>query len=138
MGDKPNTHTDPVIYDDIKQLARHMRRNPTPAEDLIWQRIRKKQVHGFRFRRQHAIERFIVDFYCFEARLVLEIDGGIHNEPGHAANDEERQRYLESLGLHVLRFTNAQVMHKTDAVVHVIGEWLTKYGASIASQPGRK
>ena len=134
---KPITHTDRTIHDEIRERARSMRQIPTLAEDMLWQRIRKKQVQGFRFRRQHAIARFIVDFYCFEASLVIEIDGGIHDEPGQAEYDEERQQYLESLDLRVLRFTNAQVINDGDTVVQNIGDWLTLQAASRRAQAGR-
>jgi len=127
---RPNTHTERKIYDNIKETARHMRKHPTQAEDALWQRLRKRQVKGFRFRRQHAIGPYIADFYCFEASLVIEVDGGIHDEPSQAEYDEERQQYLESLDLRVLRFTNAQVINNADAVVEVIGNWLAKYAAS--------
>ena len=136
--EKPVTHTDRAIYDEIKQRARVMRRNPTPAEDMLWKRIRRKQVGGFRFRRQFAIERFIVDFYCFEARLVLEIDGAIHDEPGHAEYDNQRQQYLEALGMRVLRFTNAQVTNDAEAVVEFIRDWLSQNVACHAAQSGRQ
>ena len=135
---RPDTHTNRVIHDDIKQLARLMRRNPTPTEAKLWQRIRKKQIKGFRFRRQHAIGTFIVDYYCFEARLVIELVGAIHDEPAQTEYDEERQQYLESLGLHVLRFTNAQVIHDADAVVAAIGDWLIQNAPSRTTQFGRE
>ncbi len=117
-----HTHTDREIYDDIKERARFMRQNPTRAEVILWQRLRGKQIDGFRFRRQHPINRFIVDFYCAEARLVIEVDGAVHDEPGHAEYDEDRERFLQALGLTVLRFGNAQVLRETDAVVEVIAE----------------
>ena len=116
------SHTDRAIYHDIKLRAKHMRENPTVAEDILWQRLRRKQVGGFHFRRQHPIGRFIVDFYCADAKLVIEVDGSVHNEPGHDEYDAERQAFLEELGLKVLRFENTQVLRETDAVVEVIAE----------------
>ncbi|MYD38702.1 MAG: endonuclease domain-containing protein [Chloroflexi bacterium] len=117
-----HTHTDRAIHQDIKERARFMRQNPTRAERILWRRLRGKQIGGFRFRRQHPINRFIVDFYCAEARLVVEVDGSVHNEPGHAEYDEDRQRFLQTLGLTVLHFSNAQALRKTDAVVEAIAE----------------
>lgn len=117
-------YTDRAINQDIKERARLMRKNLTAAESILWQRLRRKQVGGLRFRRQHPIGRFIVDFYCAEARLVIEVDGEIHDEPGHTESDEDRQRFLQALGLRVLRFRNAQVTRETDAVVAVIAEHL--------------
>ena len=97
-----------------------MRRHPTPAEALLWKRLRKRQVKDYHFRRQHPIVRFIVDFYCAEAKLVVEVDGSVHDAPGHDEYDADRQQFFEALGLRVLRFTNADVVGKTDAVVNVI------------------
>ena len=114
--------TDRAIYRDLKERARSMRKNPTRAEDALWQRLRKRQVNGFHFRRQHPIGRFIVDFYCAEAKLAVEVDGAVHNEPGHDEYDDARQEFLEALGLRVLRFDNAEVVSETDGVVSVIAE----------------
>ena len=108
----------------LKPRARAMRKEPTPAEDVLWQRLRRKQVGGFRFRRQAPIDRFIVDFYCAEARLVIEVDGSIHDEPEQADYDADRQVYLESKGIRVLRFSNGDVIQQTDAVIERIGEAL--------------
>ena len=127
--DKPrtrwaHTHTPKDLYDKTKFLAREMRSNPTPAENHLWRRIRKEQLLGYKFRRQHTIDRFIVDFYCTEARLVIEVDGGIHDEQQEA--DQLRTEYLESLGLRVLRFTNGEVLQQTDGVVERIAEELVQ------------
>ena len=101
-----------------------MRRYPTPAEALLWKRLRKRQVKDFRFRRQHPIVRFIVDFYCAESKLVVEVDGSVHDEHGHDEYDADRQQFLEALGLRVLRFTNDEVVGDTDVVVDVIADAL--------------
>ena len=85
-----------------------MRRNPTPAEDLLWQRLRDRRLAGFKFRRQHSVDRFIVDFYCPQTRLVVELDGPIHEQSRE--HDAVRQEFLETRGLRVLRFQNGQVM----------------------------
>jgi very-short-patch-repair endonuclease len=90
-----------------------MRHQPTPAEGAIWQLVRNRQVAGLKFRRQHAIDRFVVDFFCAEARLVIEIDGSAHRSPNA---DAERQEILETLGLRVLRFTNDEALHDPDGV----------------------
>jgi very-short-patch-repair endonuclease len=99
----------------LKPLARQNRRQPTPAEKLLWGHLRNRQLAGFKFRRQHAIERFIVDFYCAEAWLVIEIDGPIHDYT--AEGDAIRQRILESTGLTVIRFSNDEVLRHTEAVL---------------------
>lgn len=108
----------------LKPLALHMRHNPTPAEDALWQKIRNRRIHGAKFRRQHAIEGFIVDFVCITHRLVIEVDGSIHDDPEQQAYDIQRQDLLESHGYHVLRFTNEQVLREVESVVEQIGETL--------------
>jgi very-short-patch-repair endonuclease len=117
-----HTNTPKEIYDKTKLLSREMRSNPTAAENHLWQRLRKEQVLDFKFRRQYTIDRFIVDFYCTEARLVIEVDGGIHDEQQEA--DQLRTEFLESLGLRVLRFTNGEVIQQTDGVIESIAEML--------------
>jgi very-short-patch-repair endonuclease len=113
------------LYEKIKPLARQMRSDPTPAENYLWQRLRREQVMGYKFRRQHPIERFIVDFYCPQAWLVIEVDGDIHEMQQEA--DALRQAYLESLGLRVLRFRNEEVLRHIDAVIERIGEVLLEW-----------
>ncbi|MDY0020245.1 MAG: endonuclease domain-containing protein [Anaerolineae bacterium] len=95
------------LWEKLKPLARQMCHEPTPAEEMLWQRLRNRGVANIKFRRQHVIERFIVDFYAAEAHLVVEIDGPIHEYTQE--EDALRQEYLESLNLHVIRFTNEQV-----------------------------
>ena len=94
-----------------------MRKHPTPAENALWQRLRRRQL-GVKFRRQHAIGPFIVDFYCAEAALVVEVDGPIHQYT--AEEDAIRQEFLEAQGLRVLRFTNAEVENDIEGVLNRI------------------
>ncbi len=101
-----------------------MRHVPTPAEHQLWQRLRNRRVYNAKFRRQHAIDRFIVDFYCAEARLIVEVDGVIHDYTQE--EDAIRQEFLESLGLEVIRFTNGEVLQSLDGGVERIGEALLK------------
>jgi very-short-patch-repair endonuclease len=111
--------TQPELWEKLKPLAAQMRHNPTAAEQKLWQQLRRKSF-GVKFRRQHAIDRFITDFYCAEARLIVEIDGAIHNYTQQ--EDAIRQAFLESLGLQVLRFSNGDVLQNMDAVLERIGE----------------
>ena len=99
-------------------LARAMRREQTEAENRLWQRLRRRQLFGLRFLRQYVIDRYIVDFYCARERLVIEVDGGVHDH--RAERDLARERTLESLGLTVLRFSNTQVFDSLDAVLQRI------------------
>ena len=103
-----------------------MRQHPTVTEAILWQRLRHKRVGGFRFRRQHPIGRFIVDFYCAEKKLVVEVDGETHSQLGSEEYDSQRQLFLQHMGLKVLRFANEQVIGETDAVVEAIAEELNR------------
>ena len=96
------------LWSRLRPIVRENRTQPTKAEDALWQAIRRKGVPGFKFRRQHVIDRFVVDFYCASARLVVEVDGPIHDFS--KAEDAVRQEFLESLNLRVLRFSNDEVL----------------------------
>lgn len=110
--------TETALWEKLKPIAREMRSKPTEAEDLLWQRLRRFHLSGYKFRRQHNIERFIVDLYCAKAKLVVEVDGPIHQYQGE--EDAIRQQYLESQGLKVLRFSNDAVLDDTDKVIEKI------------------
>ncbi|MBD2194059.1 endonuclease domain-containing protein [Calothrix anomala FACHB-343] len=98
-----------------------MRREPTLAEKKLWQKLRSKQLLGFKFRRQHVIDRFIVDFYCQQAHLIIEVDGGIHEYTQQ--EDAIRQEFLESLGLKVMRLKNEDVLNSIDeTLVKIVHE----------------
>ncbi len=102
----------------VRSKARQLRRNATDAERALWQEIRRRQLGGYRFRRQHPVGEYIVDFFCFEKGRVIELDGGDHAEQNEY--DVNRTRYLESQGFMVLRFWNAQVMQEMEAVKQAI------------------
>ena len=102
-------------------FARRLRRESTDAERKLWSRLRAQQL-GCKFRRQVPIDRFIADFVCIEAKLVIEVDGGQHNID--VARDLERTAVLESAGYLVLRFWNNEVLQNTDGVVERIVETL--------------
>ncbi|MGZ8236753.1 MAG: endonuclease domain-containing protein [Methylobacter sp.] len=104
----------------LKPNSRSLRSNMTDAEQLLWQRLRRKQINGWQFYRQKPIGQYIVDFYCAAAYLVVELDGSQHLETDHQRTDQQRDAFLQSLGLRVLRFDNRQVLLETDAVVEVI------------------
>jgi very-short-patch-repair endonuclease len=107
-----------------REQARALRREMTEAEKQIWQRLRSRQTEGFRFRRQVPLGRFIADFVCHEARLIIEIDGGQHDP----SSEEEvrRSRFLESQGYRVLRFWNNEVLENLDGVQTVIAQDLRR------------
>ncbi|MDO8938784.1 MAG: DUF559 domain-containing protein [Methylicorpusculum sp.] len=106
----------------LKQNSRALRSNMTEAEQALWYYLRRKQINGWQFYRQKPLGRYIVDFYCPAARLVVELDGSQHFESEHAQADQVRDQYLAGLGLRVLRFDNRQVLLETEAVVEVIGK----------------
>jgi very-short-patch-repair endonuclease len=99
--------------------SRQLRQKPTPEEMLVWDRLRGKKL-GPRFRQQQVIGGFVVDFFCHAAALVVEIDGDVHLETQQAAYDAERTEILVGKGLHVIRFSNAQVHQNLDAVIDSI------------------
>lgn len=107
-----------------RQFARKLRKQMTPAERVLWNKLRAKQIDGFHFRRQQIIRGFIVDFYCDAADLVIEVDGPIHEQQIEA--DQEREAVLKSLGLTVIRFTNKQVMNNMSFVLNRIKKYLKK------------
>lgn len=104
----------------LKEPARTLRKNMTDAEQALWHRIRRKQIHGVQFYRQKPLSSFIVDFYCPKAKLVIELDGSQHLQSDNRAKDEMRDAQLAKLGLNVLRFNNRQVLKEMDAVMAVI------------------
>jgi very-short-patch-repair endonuclease len=108
----------------LKPLARKLRNNMTDAEQLIWSKIRRKQLADLQFYRQKNIGHYIVDFYCPMGKLIVEIDGGQHYESDGMKEDQERDRYLQGLGLTVLRFSNIDVLKNIDGVVVRICEYL--------------
>jgi very-short-patch-repair endonuclease len=104
----------------LKIFSTELRNNLTDAEQKLWSRLRRKQVLGVQFYRQKPIAGYIADFYCAAANLVIELDGSQHYEVTHQANDIERDKTLQALGLQVLRFDNRQVLLELDAVMAVI------------------
>ena len=111
----------PKLWEKLKPLARQMRSEPTPAEVGLWERLRGRKVAGCKFRRQHAFGKFIVDFYCLEKQLVVEVDGPIHEYTQE--EDAVRQEYLESLGLKVMRVSNDEVFEGMEGVIgRIVGK----------------
>ncbi|MBP8974989.1 MAG: endonuclease domain-containing protein [Anaerolineae bacterium] len=123
------------LWEKLRPLAREQRHKPTAAEDALWQRLRSRQVDGLKFCRQHAIERFIVDFYCSEACLVIEVEGPIHERTQE--EDAIRQEYLEALGLRVLQFSNDEVLQHADPVIQAIRDALRSEFRPVSPSPPR-
>lgn len=107
-----------------KQHSRSLRREMTNAEKLLWRYLRMKQLSGYKFRRQHPLGNYIVDFVCLEAALILEVDGGQHAETTN--NDAIRTQWLEAKGLHVMRFWNNEVLNNIEGVKLAIWNYLVE------------
>jgi very-short-patch-repair endonuclease len=101
-------------------LRRELRKKMTPAEKILWLALRRENFKCYRFRRQYSIDNYIVDFYCPDAKLVIEIDGGYHSEAEVKIRDAERQAQIESYGVKFLRFSNQQVLENLPEVIEKI------------------
>jgi very-short-patch-repair endonuclease len=113
----------------LKELARQLRKNMTRGEVILWQRLKCKQLRGYDFDRQRPIDQFIVDFYCKQLMLAIEIDGSSHDSQQAQQRDRQRQSRLESLGVRFLRFRESEVCKNTDAVVDAIESWIITHSS---------
>jgi len=111
---------DPITYPLLKKFAEENRMKPTQAEDILWGFLKTKQLRGYKFRRQHIIGNYITDLVCLDKRLVIEIDGLIHQLPENKESDEIRTNWLNEKGFQVLRVTNEQVLNKTEETLELI------------------
>jgi len=102
---------------EIMKRATRLRKDQTEAEKIIWQSLRRRQIEGLRFRRQHPINNFVADFYCHEAKLVIEIDGGVHEDPEQKEKDLARQQIINDFGIKVLRFKNEEIVNDIESVI---------------------
>jgi very-short-patch-repair endonuclease len=107
-------------------LARDLRASHTSAEDKLWQLLRNRQFHGFKFRRPHQFGDYVVDFYCREASLVIECDGLIHDGNDQWHHDRNRDAYMLGQGIRVLRFSNIRVWNDTFSVLKEIAKHLPR------------
>ncbi len=103
-----------IALKDWASKARDMRRNETRAEQQAWGLLRNRRFRGLKFRRQHAIGRYTVDFYCFEHRFAVELDGSVHSQPSQTRKDKVKDDFLESVGVRVLRVSNGWVLQNPD------------------------
>ena len=111
----------------LKQLARELRKNSTLSEVLLWKELKNRAL-GIQFHRQVLLDEFIVDFYCHEVMLVIEIDGRSHDGERAYKADVKRQSKLEALGVHFLRFNDIDVKRDMSNVLRGIEGWLEAYG----------
>ncbi len=105
----------PAVQRRMLKIAKDFRKQPQPSEAVLWNALRARQLRGFKFRRQQPIGSFVVDFYCDEAGLIVEVDGPIHEHQQDA--DRQRQELLESLGLRVLRIQADEIISDIDTVL---------------------
>ena len=111
----------------LKEFSRRLRNNSTLGEILLWQKLRAGSMMNYTFNRQKPLNRYIVDFYCKPLSLVIEIDGAYHFEPGQRVKDNIRQKLLEEIGLHFLRFSEQQVRKDMDMVLKAIEKYVIEY-----------
>ena len=109
-----------------KALRQHLRNNATPEERKLWTHLRKRSLAGWKFRRQQGIGPYVVDFYCPEARLVVELDGSVHFNYDARQYDQERNRFLLKYGIVTIRFSNSEVWSNIDYVLRTIGQNLNQ------------
>ena len=123
--DRPFSYqtANPMVYELLKENAKHNRAHPTQAEAIMWQLLKGKQL-GISFRRQHIIGEYIADFACLECKLVIEIDGGYHTSQQQQEADMLRTRWLNDYGFKIVRFTNEEVINTTENVMKRIKEYL--------------
>ena len=100
--------------------AREMRKNPTEAEKKLWEYLRKMRTNGIIFRRQHPIDIFIADFYCHKLKLIIEVDGDIHNDTQIQEYDDGRSGELERYGIKVIRYKNEEIIENINCVINSI------------------
>jgi len=100
--------------------ARELRKSMTEAEVMLWEKLRNKKLKGLKFRRQHPIAGYIADFYCHEIKLIIELDGGIHDLPDYKEHDEGRTFKLEASVIMVIRFKNDEVLYNIEEVLNRI------------------
>ncbi|MFS4416165.1 endonuclease domain-containing protein [Maribacter sp. 2307ULW6-5] len=104
----------------LEGFRKQLRNNPTKAESQLWKALQRSQLKGRKFRRQHSIGNYIVDFYCTRERLIVELDGEYHANPVNEEYDLNRTKYLQSLGFKILRFQNYLVFDQLDMVLETI------------------
>ena len=117
---KPHNQTRINNLQYLKERRRDLRNNPTPTETQLWEKLAKRQLGGFKFRRQHSINHYIVDFYCPQLKLIIEVDGEIHDQPKNKEHDHLRDLELTEQGFHVLRFRNQEVQSNIENVIEKI------------------
>jgi len=121
LSNKPN-HNKRLL----KNFRKNLRNNQTSAETRLWRLLKNKQLEGRKFRRQHSIDNFVVDFYCPNEKLVIELDGQVHYNPVAEEYDDKREEILKSYGIKVLRFENKMVFEQETIILKDISDVFKK------------
>jgi very-short-patch-repair endonuclease len=108
-----------------KEKRRTLRKNMPEPEKLMWTRLRAKQINGYKFRRQYSVGKYIIDFYCPEAKLAIEIDGDSHFTDEQIQHDCMRQKFIETKAIRFLRFTNKDIFENIEGVLFTIEKFLS-------------
>jgi very-short-patch-repair endonuclease len=120
----PNIHNN----ESLKSLRKSFRNNSTASEATLWKILSNSKIGGLKFRRQHSVGKFVLDFYCPELRLAIELDGEPHSNPAVIIKDIERDKYMEKLSIRVLRFENRWVYEYPEEIVNEILSFKEKSG----------
>lgn len=107
---------------ELRERRQVLRRNMTQPEIVLWMKLKRKQIDGHRFRRQYSVASYVMDFYCPDLRLAIEIDGASHDRPNAKEYDQEREEQINQLGITIIRFTNSQIETKLEEVMQYIRE----------------
>ncbi|EKD79330.1 MAG: hypothetical protein ACD_41C00101G0007 [uncultured bacterium] len=121
MLTKTRLPTEVKLQKKLHSFSSHLRVHQTKAEELLWRFLRKKQLLGLRFLRQHPIDRYIVDFVCYEIKLIIEVDGGVHLT--QKTRDQNRDHILKCYGFTVVRFTNDEVLNNVNSVLKSVQQY---------------
>jgi very-short-patch-repair endonuclease len=122
MAESYNDNLHKEAIGKLYQYAKELRQDPTSAEKLLWAAIRNRKLNSLKFRRQHPLDRFIVDFYCNEKKLVIELDGSVHDTNRNKEYDDARTAMLAGLNICVLRFRNEEIINDIQNVLKKIIE----------------
>ena len=114
-------------HPDTKEYRRQLRRESTPSERMLWKKLCRRQVDGYKFRQQHGFGIYIMDFYCPELRLCIEVDGAVHDSPEAMQNDKDRTLFLNQHRIKVIRFRNEEIESDIESVIQRIKEYINKY-----------
>jgi very-short-patch-repair endonuclease len=114
-------------HPDLKDQAKELRNNCTYSEKILWEKLKGKQMMGYDFHRQKPINYYIIDFFCHELMLAIEIDGSAHNSEKAKEKDRRRQEILEEFGIRFLRFSEEEIRNNLDHVIEVIREWADEF-----------